>query len=457
MKEKLLNNPGLKALSVILAVLTWLVVVNVSNPLVTDSRELQVEMKNEEVLAKSNLTYEMTGKNTVTVNYKVRIRDRYKISAADFYAYADLAELYDVTGSIPVKVDVSNRSIRTLIEGDITTKPGVMRIQTEALQRKKFDVEVHYLGEMQDGYAMGDCVLSPQYVYLTGAVSAIGQISSVGIEVNVEGIEADKEGVQNLCLFDANGNKLDMEGRVEANVETVAYNLSILKVKNVSLDFQVGGQVADGYRFTGVECDMNTVSVEGLKSKLASINTIVIPPSVLNVEGATSDVVVEVDIGSYLPEDVTLAGGKSISAAVTLKIEKLEERIFEVPVVNIQIVGQREGFRYSFQKDWVGIFVAGLREDLDTLGQEKINVSMDVSELEPGDHEAVFTIVLADGFDVKGHEKTLIHVISPEMEDTEGESGPHGSASDVDGPGGSVSVGSVPVNGDSEDKVSGEE
>ena len=102
MKERLTNNLGLKILAVVIAVFMWLIMVNVSNPLTTDSKSVTVEMINEDVLNKSNLTYEMIGKNTVTVSYEVRVRDQYRISASDFFAYADLSQLYDVTGSIPV-------------------------------------------------------------------------------------------------------------------------------------------------------------------------------------------------------------------------------------------------------------------------------------------------------------------------------------------------------------------
>ena len=57
MKERLTNNLGLKILSVVIAVFMWLIMVNVSNPLVSDSQEVTVDMINAEVLEKSNLTY----------------------------------------------------------------------------------------------------------------------------------------------------------------------------------------------------------------------------------------------------------------------------------------------------------------------------------------------------------------------------------------------------------------
>ena len=76
MKERLTNNLGLKIMSVVLAVFMWLIMVNVSNPLVTDSQEVPVEVLNESILEESDLTYELVGKKTVTVNYEVRIRDQ---------------------------------------------------------------------------------------------------------------------------------------------------------------------------------------------------------------------------------------------------------------------------------------------------------------------------------------------------------------------------------------------
>ena len=108
MKERLTNNLGLKLLSVFLAFFVWLFVSNVSNPLISDSVDVQVDIINEEILTNNNLTYEVVGKNKVTVSYEVHTLDRHKIKASDFRAYADLSELSDETGSIPVKVEMVN-------------------------------------------------------------------------------------------------------------------------------------------------------------------------------------------------------------------------------------------------------------------------------------------------------------------------------------------------------------
>ena len=56
MKERLTNNLGLKLISVFLAFFVWLFVSNVSNPLISDSVDVPVEIINEEILSNNNLT-----------------------------------------------------------------------------------------------------------------------------------------------------------------------------------------------------------------------------------------------------------------------------------------------------------------------------------------------------------------------------------------------------------------
>ena len=54
MKEKLLNNLGLKILSIFVAFFVWLVVMNVSNPLTSESKEVPLETVNGQVLTAAN-------------------------------------------------------------------------------------------------------------------------------------------------------------------------------------------------------------------------------------------------------------------------------------------------------------------------------------------------------------------------------------------------------------------
>ncbi len=325
MKEKINRRWALKLLSFLCAFLVWLGVVNLADPVMTGTVEVPVEIENEEVLTANGLTYQIVGKKTATVTYKVKTTNAFKIRSADFRAYADMTDLWSVTGSVPIKVEVLNNS-EYLIDSP-STRTSTIKIETEPLQRKRFDLSVKITGEPGEGYETGDVDLFPSYVYVEGPESQIGQISSAGIEINTDGVTADMEGYAELTYYDANGNKLSPGDRVESDTTQISYQLSVLKVKIVPIDFQVSGQPASGYRFTGVESSIQEISIVGLKSALASVNTVIIPGSDLDITGARGNVVKTVYLEDYIPANVSIAGSTGQEIQVTLGVEKLEDRV----------------------------------------------------------------------------------------------------------------------------------
>ena len=255
---------------------------------------------------------------------------------------------------------------------------------------------------------------------MTGAESVIGQISSVGVELNVEGANSDMEGTTPVYFYDANGNKLNLSGdQAELNLTEVNYSMSVLKVKNLALDFQVDGKVASGYRFTGVECDKKSIDVEGLKSTLASMSTLTIPKEYLSIEGATADVQIDVDLAQLLPANITIAGDADSVVHVTLKVEELKRRTISYNVLDVKFEGERENYSYSFDADHVMLEIQGLEEDLDRLQENDIELTLDVTELEPGDHQAGFDIQLDDGYELVKYDPIMVHVIDKNADSTE--------------------------------------
>jgi len=392
MKEKQNKRWGLKLLSLLCAFLVWLGVVNVADPIVTNTVEVPVEIVNAEVLEKNDLTYEIVGKKTTTVAYDVKTTNAYRIRPSDFRAYADMTELWSVTGAIPIKVEVLKHG--EYLSGSPVSKMSTIKIDTEPLQKKRFDLNVTYVGALEDGYEAGAINLSPSYLYVEGPESLIGQISSAGIEVSLEGLSVDAEGKVPPQFYDANGNKIELDERIECSCEAVSYSMQVLKVKNLTLDFEVSGQVAEGYRFTGVTCDVKSVPVIGLKSVLASLNTITIPGESLSLDDAKTDVVRTIDLTEYLPLGVSLAGEGRHEVNVVLTVEQLKERMYTVEVNESSFVGTNEDYKYQVVPNRVSIRIQALEEELDSLELDSGDIEIDVTSLEEGVHVANVTLKL---------------------------------------------------------------
>lgn len=416
MKERLTNNMGLKLLSLFLAFFLWLLVVNVSNPEIERSKEVQVEIVNEGVLTAAGQTYEIVGKDTVTVSYRVRTLDEYRISSSDFRAYIDLEDLYDVTGAVPVTVEVVSHS--ELIDSDsVSVKPNVIHVETEALQRKRFALEAKANGQPRDGYALGDVTINPEYVYVNGPISQVGQISYVGIEYNTEGAYSTIVDTTSPVFYDANGNQIQPGDRITLDTEEISFTQEVLKVKNVPLVLNVEGTVASGYRYTGLECSDQVIPVIGAGS--ASLDSIVIPAEDLNIEGASQTETVTLDIDDYIPDDVTIVGDHD-TVTVQLNIEPLESITLSVDLKDIPETGRSDEYRYSFGSTYVDITVSGLAADLEALTVEDLGAQIDLAGLVPGENNGVLEFEENDTFIVTGYTPFTVIVTESGPEATSG-------------------------------------
>ena len=400
MKERLTRNLWIKLLSLFCAFFVWLAVVNIANPIVTATQEIEVEIVNDSILERANLAYEVVGKKTATISYKIRTKDAYRLRDTDFRAYVDLSEMYDVTGAIPIRVEVlKNKDL--LESAPVVKAPEVLKIQTEDILTKSFALEARPAGTPGEGCQPGTISIIPSQVSVRGPVSLMGQISSVGIEFDVEGATADVSGMATPVYYDANGNVLkDLGESVRTLSGDVSYSMQILKVREIPLDFVVSGEVAAGYRYTGAEASLRTISVAGLKSDLASLNTITIQDPALNIQGATQDKVCQIDLADHLDPKLSIAGLENTVVEITLRVERLSERSFTAEAKDITLAGQEDSLSYSLGDSKAEIRVRGLKEDLDSLSVDKMNIQADVTGRTPGVHTVTAQIRLDDAFEV---------------------------------------------------------
>ena len=439
MKEQLKSNLGLKVLSVFLAFFVWLLVVNVSDPRQNGERTVHLEIINEEILTDAGLTYELAEKGSVTIDYTVHMRDSSQIQASDFRAYIDLADC-NVLGAVPVRLEVLNNKDRVM---NVQANPSVVHVETEPLQKKEFPLKVEIQGEAASGYEVNGYTTDCDSVWVSGPESLIGQITAVGIEVEADGAEGDIEGTASPIFYDANGNPLNLGERVSMDQTEIAYTVQVLKVRQLALDFEVGGNVAEGYRFTGIECDAKTISVVGLRSQLASITNVTIPASVLSVDGLTEGKTVEVDVSQYLPEGVRMVtdtGDTTIH--VRLEVEKLASRTYSVPAKDIALIGNKEPYKYTFTPEEMVVTVQGLEEDLNSFSESDIHASLDVSRMEPGEYPAIIAFEeLEHGYEILDYSPMNLTVTDE---------------SETEGPGENLGTGTSEESGESESQTEGE-
>ena len=377
----------LRLVSVLIGLLIWLTVVNISNPEVTRTRTIPVTVVNADVLTSAGKCYSIQGGENATVSYQVRSRDAYRIEADTFRAVADLSSLYSVTGSVPVTVEVVKN--KDLLIGTPAVRPQVIHVSTEDLQNKSFSVSSSARGQVLPNHSVGTITVKPETIMVSGPMSQVGRISSVGIMVDVSGHGDDFSGTERPRFFDANGNVIS-------------------------------------FGDTGAESAMKSVAVVGEDVILEKLNEVVIPGTALNVEGATENRAVTVDLSQYLPAGVKVRGNSL--ATVNLKVEALNSRAFQLSLDSgIETTGRKEGLVYTLYPSLISVEVSALPEELDSITSEDLNAGLDFSAMEAGNYTGRLSITAPEGTSIASITPFTV-IVSEEQE------GPSGTFIGENGP-----------------------
>lgn len=417
MKGFLTKNIGLKIASIIVAVIIWAVVVNVSNPEIKATKGVQVEVLNEDVILNAGKTYEFLSSTSIAVNYSVRTRDAYKISASDFKAYVDMNDLYAVTGSVPITVEVVNNKDLIL---EATPNPSVLRVNVEDVVKLTKNIEYEVEGEPQDGYTVGSVDVNPSSITITGPASVVGQIKAVKIVIDVTGINEDITGVAEPLFVDSIGRTIDLdESGVKVNHSTVNYTVNTLIGKTVPVQYNVSGTTADGYSFAGISASIDHVAIRGSKAALAEINSIVVPASELNLKGTNSNLTFRIDLSEYIPDNLEIVGENI--AEVTLLVEGQEVKHYTISSSQIAIAGGYAGCDYEISPASIDVALAGLKSDLETLDPHTILGSINVSDIvEEGTYSREVQFTLPAGYALKEYSPVTVKMTGqPSPEDIE--------------------------------------
>ena len=404
--KSLTTNWTLKLISLLLAFVIWLAIVNISNPTVVRSVSVPLEVINEELISNADKIYEIDGNKNVQVYYEVALKSERMVSANDFKAVVDLSKLYDVTGS--VKVQVENTTKNPWILGISETKPGTVRVKVEDKQKKKFDLQVKTVGDPQEHYTIGDITINPDHIYVSGPVSEIGKISSVGIEINTEGVNQDIEGSATPVFYDANGNKVSVD---TSNFNKISYQAQVLSVNEVPIHFNVEGNVAAGYKFVGAESAIRSVTLSGGNAQ--GIKSIDIPASALNISGLTQSKTVTLRLSEYIPVGLQLKGSDLVN--VTLHVEPVQKKTLTLALENIAQNGAIRGYHYQMSPEKIQVFVSGGEE----ITPENLHASIDLSGMEVGSNAGKLQFSLPSGYRVESYTPFTIEVSTNQTSSSE--------------------------------------
>lgn len=346
MKKRLMNNFGLKLLSLGIAIVFWFVIVNTQDPVETKTiKDVPVKMLNEEKVQEREKILEVISGDTVDVVVEGRKSVLDQLTEADIEATADLTEVSFmdtvlIKASVPSKPDVT-----VLNSGE-----NVMKLLFDDYVTKRFGFQVETVGEPMAGYYVGDALPSPNIIQISGAKTVLDKIKEVVLNVDVSGRSVDFATTAIPVVYDMNGDEIAASKlTMQVDSDAVTVNVPILASKDMHIRVVTVGETEEGYEVLpeNVAFQPETVRLAGSKEDLEKLGYFL--ELEVDITGQTGTIEKNIQISSVLDDAMTsLRVVDNQVVAVKVNVTPYEERELSIPVTEIEFRNGGEGLTAEF-------------------------------------------------------------------------------------------------------------
>lgn len=402
-KYRLTRNFGLKIMAFVFAVLLWLIVVNIDDPVSKATyTDVEVTITNSEIVTNQGKVFQVLDEQKTTVTVYAKRSVLADITKEDIVATADLSEMDVNTYLVPISVSIQGYSGRyQLAEAD----PGNLHIKVEGKTKNTFPLTVSATGTPRDGYIVGEMTVNPEKVSIGGSESQVQQIDKAVARIDVSGLSKDTELEAELILYDINGNPID-QTQLTNNLgdQGITVEVQMLETKTIPVLFEVSGAPAEGYVYTGLISEPESIQICGDKEVLDTIESIEIPASAIDISGMTEKEEKTIDILPYLPEGVSLADETANNVVVTLMVEQEGAKTIEIQAESIKVNNLAEDLKVTYEPEAeLSLQFTGQAELLDALDITEA-VSIDLKKYtEAGTYKVPVSVDVPEGITLRGN------------------------------------------------------
>lgn len=424
-KRLLLDNWGLKLISLTIAFALWFVVISIDDP-VDDKTftNIKVKLVNTDIITDENMVYEVLEGTDIlrSVTFEAPKSIREKIEAGDIIAEADLNEL-TTTDTVPIRFSCPKYSKDvTNISGNI----GYVKLDIEEKASKWIDITYNLVGEVAEGYVINNINLDQNRLEIEGPASKIAEVSKAVVDVNVAGISNNISTPVDIHLKNANGAELNY-ATVIKNADKIKVSVVIYATREVPIEYEVTGIPGEGYEATGaVDVNPSSVVIAGTSAALNNVTRITIPAGELDITGETENLEKIINLRQYLPSGITFADKQFDGKAyVTVYIEELVEKELEITTRNLEVITRPANMivNYAANIEIPQVVIRGLQRYVNAVEVNDIYGSIDVlawmedqgiTELASGTYQIPVSFEIPGNVEQVGTVMVALEFITPE-------------------------------------------
>ncbi|MFR9070187.1 CdaR family protein [Paraclostridium tenue] len=371
MIKNLKNNTKIKLISLLSALVLWLYVMTVEDPVeLRTFNNIPITITNMSMLEDRGLAIYPKEELLADISIKANLSSLRTINRDNIYIYGRLDDPKEGKNAIYLQANLPER----VNKYDI--KPSVITVDLEKVVDEKRSIEVSTKGK--SNINIDNIEINKKTANVTGPRSVVNKVTSIKATVDVDKKEKDFSTKVKLVPVDKSGNEVE---DVKLEDDFVVATVKFLQQKVVPVKLKLEGSSEGENNIKDYKISPNEITIEGKKESLDKINSISTKPvKIEDLKDANS-----VDIGLDIPNGIRVNDNIS---SVKIDIDKSITSEFIIPKSNIDILNKESDIdtKVDLSKvpDDIKVIIVH-SDEISNLSKDDIQLYIDMTDKSKGE------------------------------------------------------------------------
>ncbi|KKY01971.1 hypothetical protein VN21_06065 [Paraclostridium benzoelyticum] len=375
MKNRLKNNTKIKLISLLSALVLWLYVMTVEDPVETRTfSDIPVTITNMSILEERGLTVYPKEELLADISIRANLSSLRPINRDNIYIYGRLDDPKEGKNVVYLQANLPER----VNKYDI--KPNVITLDLEKVVNEKRSISVDVEGEPKTNIDNID--INKKTVDVSGPRTLVNKVTRIKATLDASDKYKDFSTKLKLVPVDANG---DVVKGVKLDDNFVVATVKFLQEKVVPVKLVFDDSVANQSNLENYSINPKDITIEGKKEALDNINGINTKPITANDLKSNNSIDVALDI----PKDIKI---KNNISSIKLNINKNITSEFLISKSDIEIISKENetGKEVDLSKIPENIKITvSYSDEIKDLSQKDIQLYIDMADTSQGEGKYV--------------------------------------------------------------------
>ena len=399
--EKITKNLPRKIMSLVLAIILWLIIYNIYDPTIELKIDnIKVSILNENIITDLGKVYTIDKNDTISVYVKGKQSILKNLDETDVVATADLKDL-SVSNSVTIQV-----SIPKLRNEDIEidySKNNTMHISLDNYVSKTFNLEIIKENDIDSNYYL-DTDNCNEVIKISGPQEIVKSINKVAISVDATTLIPGYSNTYKIQLLDSFDKQIN-DSSLELSTKEYTYKPIIYNTKTIPLKISCVGEPAFGYSLTESSNSPSLIKIAGPDDDLKKYDELNIDYDISNLNQSKN---VNIDLTKYLSSNIKIISDQT-TAELQIKMNKLITKDYVFTTKDLTIKNLLENYTYKYETTGdILITVMGEEALLNNLTIDKISPYIDLENKSEGTY--TLEVKIPEGLNISLTSQTTITI-----------------------------------------------